>query len=1114
MIAKRSSRALALLLALPSAAFALGLGDIRLLSPLNAPLEAEIDLVDVTPEEMSTVQAQLASRDTFARYGLDWPPYLSGVQVKTVKAGDGREVIKLKSTDPISDPFVTLLVEVNWARGKLVREYTMLLDPPLFTPGQPQVASAPVSAPAVGGGTHEGTIARAAETPASAATPAMPAAPAAASEMPAAAPAAASEMPAAAAAAAPAALAAVAAAAPATEAAPPPAEAAAAAAETAPAAAETASAVAQAPPPAMAQAAPVAAPAPIPEATPAPEPDVAAASPPPRAASRQESEGTHTVRRGETLSQIAAGVAGQKANSTPTHSWMLAIYQANPHAFQSNMNVLHSGAVLRIPEEQAAAAISSSEASTEIRRQYAAWRGSAPVAPAQLAAAQPERLKLVTPSESASAGAAPGAPSGESAALQGRVHELEGQLAESKRLLEMKDAELARMQAQLAAKQLEKPAPAPAAAAPTAVAPPPAEQPPAVQAAPPPAPPAAAPEEKPPAAAEEKPAAAVPPPVVASAPPPPARAPKVAPPPESGGSFLGTLAGYWWVLLIAALAAGAVAAVRLLRSRRASQFDDSLGRLAVAGAGADIDLGFADRTPAAAPATSGGTGRGSAAAEAPIRSRPAPLPEAAFLVEETGTHERPRLTPAGGPAAPTRHVASDETISSETAINLDQGDPLAEADFHMAYGLYDQAADLIRIAISREPNRRDLKLKLLEVFFVWGNKDQFLQAARELAETRAEAAPGEWEKILIMGKQLAPEDPLFSGGGAVTGAAAGGVDLDLEGGQSRVDFDLLGEPVPGEAAQGVDLDVGTAVGDHAEATTGITDRNVALTENSFLSTTGTTGTTRQMTARMRHDSGTAEIEGPTVEQPALPGAHQPTIRQKVETAMRKGVSDATAELAIDDLGLDMGGVDTVDQPGPTTAAASSPEAPTLVAGMDDRSRKVMEDAHRRAATEENAIIASTGAWQFDQNELEAALTQTSLALDPASTGRLAALRAHGVDVDLSDATGTHAATATDVDLDVGAATGSHGNGGLDLDVGTATVPDAAFAATQRLASEELALPDLEPVTMSEVGTKLDLARAYMDMGDPDGARNILEEVLSEGSAAQKQEAQRLMESLP
>jgi pilus assembly protein FimV len=1093
MIAKRSSRALALLLALPSAAFALGLGDIRLLSPLNAPLEAEIDLVDVTPEEMSTVQAQLASRDTFARYGLDWPAYLSGVQVRTVKMPDGREVIKLKSTDAISDPFVTLLVEVNWARGKLVREYTMLLDPPVFTPGQSQVASAPVIAPSAGPTVREGAIARATETPPAATAPQAPpavlATPVVApAPLPEAAP-----TP--------------------TEAAPPAAETAATRAETAPTRAETPVPSEAAPTPA--EPAPVSATAtPVPEPAPAPASITASEIPSAPAARAAESAGTHTVRRGETLSQIAAGVASDKAGSTRTHSWMLAIYQANPHAFQSNMNVLHSGAVLRIPDAETAAAVSPTEAANEIRRQYAAWRG-APAASSESAAAEETgRLKLVTPSESASAGAAPGSSAGESGALRGRVRELEGELAESKRLLEMKNAELARVQAQLAAKQNPQPAPAPAptAAAPTPV-PAPAEQPPAAQAAPPPPPPAAtAPEEKAP-----EPAAAPPPPVVASAPPPTAAPKHPVPAPESGGSFLGTLASYWWVLLMAAVAAGAVAALRILRARRASQFDDSLGRLAVAGADGEVDLGLPERfAPAPAVATAaGGSARGFAAAETAGRSKPTPLPESAFLVEETGTHERPRLTPTGAPAAQTpRHVSSDETISSETAINLDQGDPLAEADFHMAYGLYDQAADLIRIAIGREPNRRDLKLKLLEVFFVWGNKDQFLHTARELADTRAEAAPGEWEKILIMGKQLAPEDPLFSGGGAVTGAAAGGVDLDLEGGQSRVDFDLLGEPVPGEAAQGVDLDIGTAVSDLHEATTGVTDRNAALADNSFVGA-GVTGTTRQMTARLRGDTGASEMEGPTVEQPALPGAHQPTIRQKVETAMRKGVSEATAELAIDDLGLDVGAIDTIDQPGPTSAAASTPDTPTLVAGLDDRSRKVMEDAHRHAATQENAAIAGTGAWQFDQNELEAALTQTSLSLASASdTSRLAALRGRGVDVDLSDATGTHAATATDIDLDVGTATGTHGNGGLDLDVGTATVPDAAFAATQRLASEELALPDLEPVTMSEVGTKLDLARAYMDMGDPDGARNILEEVLNEGSAAQKQEAQRLMESLP
>jgi pilus assembly protein FimV len=71
-----------------------------------------------------------------------------------------------------------------------------------------------------------------------------------------------------------------------------------------------------------------------------------------------------------------------------------------------------------------------------------------------------------------------------------------------------------------------------------------------------------------------------------------------------------------------------------------------------------------------------------------------------------------------------------------------------------------------------------------------------------------------------------------------------------------------------------------------------------------------------------------------------------------------------------------------------------------------------------------------------------------------------------------------------------------------------------FAATQRLQHDDLALPELEPATMSEVGTKLDLARAYMDMGDPEGARSILHEVLQEGSGNQKTEAQRLLDSIP
>jgi pilus assembly protein FimV len=84
---------------------------------------------------------------------------------------------------------------------------------------------------------------------------------------------------------------------------------------------------------------------------------------------------------------------------------------------------------------------------------------------------------------------------------------------------------------------------------------------------------------------------------------------------------------------------------------------------------------------------------------------------------------------------------------------------------------------------------------------------------------------------------------------------------------------------------------------------------------------------------------------------------------------------------------------------------------------------------------------------------------------------------------------------------------------MDLDVGSALNDHRDPTVTERM-PQDLDLPELEPVTLSEVGTKLDLARAYMDMGDPDGARSILQEVMSEGSASQKVEAQRLIETLP
>ena len=981
MVAKSVKWALASLVVFPPAALALGLGEVRLLSSLNAPLDAEIELIGATPEEMQTLKAQIASRETFARYGLDWPTQLGTVTLTPVRKPDGSEVIRLRTAETITEPFLTLLVEVNWARGRLVREYTMLLDPPVYAPAQQQ-AAAPVAAPSVGEGTRAGQIAR---TPPSRETPA-PAAPS-------------SDSPARA------------------------------------------------------------------------EPAASAAG------------SSRTVRPGDTLSGIASQIAG--GDSAQTRAWMLAIYQNNPAAFDGNMNILRAGAVLRIPDNSVVAAISPAEASAEIRRQYAAWRGGTGASAAS--AEEPGRLRLVTPTDQGGSGANAAA-SAQTEQLQGRVRELEAQLAESRRLLDLRNAEVAQLQARLAA---QGGAPAAPAAEATPAAPLETEIPSdAPQATPPSEEPAVAATEE--AATEEQQPAAAAEEQVAQAEPAPApeQRPAATPAPaEEEGSLFDTLASYWWAALALIAAVLALLGFRAFRARQRNEFDDSLSRL---------QAGSAD---AFARESSGDT--------QPLR---APERDEAFVVEETGTHERPRF--AGEAAVPpARHVPADETISSETAINLDQGDPLAEADFHMAYGLYDQAADLVRIAISREPHRRDLKLKLLEVFFVWGNKEQFLQTAHELAETRDEAQSGEWEKIVIMGKQLAPDDPLFAGSGG--GGSLGGVDLDLEGGQSRVDFDLAAEGGAAGSGDAIDLDIGSALGEKEpdRDSQTATDHNLALHEDAFLPDSST-GTTREMAQNFPSDNSPtvaafgADIEAPTVEQPALYGGN-PTVRQKLETALKhSGAPEPTAELAIDDLGLDLSALDTMEQ----TGLAATQESPTLVAGLDERSRRIMDEAERRGGYKDMdaTAISATGSWNLSSDDLDPTLPPTRVGLN--GSGSPAAAQ-DGSETSRLEVDG-------DLDFNFNEAEGAaakmtNGSGaGVDLDVGTATVPDAAFTSTQKLSADDLALPDLEPVTMSEVGTKLDLARAYMDMGDPEGARNILEEVMQEGSVAQKQEAQRLLESLP
>jgi len=852
----------------PTALYALGLGEIRLNSALNQPFDAEIELVSAAQEDLAALRASLASNDTFLRYGLDKPAYLSEFTFRVVRSG-GRDVLKITSPRPVSEPFVTLLVEANWPRGRLLREYTVLLDPPVFAPA-PTAAEVPVAAPR-------------ASVPARAPAPA--------------------------------------------------------------------------PAPARAEA--------VPAPTPAPS------EPTPRRAAAVEAGSTYTVRPRDTLWEIAsAAYPGTRAD---VNRAMVAVYQSNPQAFGGNMNLLRAGSELRMPSSGDVAAISASAAADEVARQHRLWQeGATATATTAAAATDGGRLRLVTPEQGSAAPSTATQPSpsaADGANLQSRVQQLEAELAEARRLLEVRNAELATLQG-AAVPAGEPAAPTagaePAAAESTAL---PAEQAP-VAGEPQPTPEAAAPPEP-----EPKPAAA------------PAAATE-----EPAPSLFDRLRAYWWALL--GLLVAALGAAVFLRRRQSS-----------ATAAVDLEEALSRRPD-------------------DLRARTAAAPrEPSIVVEERKQPEAVGVAAAASAAAvaaprapePSRKpVTVEDTLSGEGPASIEAGDPLAEADFHMAYGLYDQAADLVQVAAKREPQRRDLKLKLLEIFFVWGNKDRFLEVAREMAGSRASGQPGEWDKVLIMGRQLVPDDPLFAG---AVSSAPESLDMELNAADAPLDIELTATKV------------GT-----------LPDVDLTVTAP-------------------RVDDGEGGLDF-VLDEPVRGADEDTALAPTIETPRIKAASsdESTVEVPIEDLGLDVDDVRGLD------------ELDELEQNLSRTSRVLVED------TVERPNLAR------DRGADEDLLSSTSI-MGSDTIAQMIDEPEPGV-VDLSDATGVLPG------IDAG-----------KLEV-TGLMPKPDFAL------------DAESTTMSEVGTKLDLARAYIDMGDPEGARSILEEVLKEGSATQRKEAERLLAGLP
>ena len=689
-------------LSLPGAANALGLGEIHVNSALNEPLAADIEILGATAEELSSLTASVANKDTFLRFGAERPAFLASATFKVAQDVKGKPVLVIRSTDSFTEPVVNLLVDLRWHNGEVIRQYSLLLDPAGF-PAATQVAAAVRSpmAPSV--------------------SPAMAAPPSAVVTN---------------------------------------------------ALADPASPIAT---------------------------SDATASP----AANATRTTTHVKIGAKATLRGVAWRVGARSDSDLKKT-MLAIFRANPHAFEGNINRLHLGAVLRIPSAADISAISKEDAGREIDAQMTAWRPSSQkvrsaAAPVQampaLPQAMPTRVQaMAAPVQAMAApvqGIAPTVPAvtpiasdaAEAAALNVRVQSLEQGLHDIQGQLVREHDKLLGVQAQV--RYAEQTVNDPVAAAP-------------------------APRQW----------------LLTSL---------------IGG--LALLAGALGVMLlklrrratpktnadstmnrsapiaaetsVAAKVAAKVAEEPALRETSSivprSAFEDSIELSAARNSMQD--------KPEAKVAEPSSTARNSDVAARPkhvftvnedeLRAAYEDTldlsGETAILASEiaTGSSDTANLPAAtvslnahalqtAAVATADESAAVDESVneSADESVTVVIGNEKLDVDAtKLDYNLVDldltaqhvnmpsvlneravvkerrtNLVDVLKKAVEREPDRRDLRMKLLETYYAAAaaNRQAFLDVVQKLARDRDRLGEGEWDKIALMGKQIASDTALFS----------------------------------------------------------------------------------------------------------------------------------------------------------------------------------------------------------------------------------------------------------------------------------------------------------------------------------------------------------------
>ena len=1023
---------------MPIYGLAAGLGKLSVDSGLGEPLKAQIDLLSVTPDELSSLSAAIASEEAYAVQGIPRLGVHSSIKVELAKNPDGSPVLKLRSLQPIDDPYLDMLIQVDWASGRLLREYTILLDPPGY---KQSLSEEPVKS-MINKPSTTSTGSSASQTDANVSSSSQPAG------------------------------------------------------------------------------------------------NVAKATKKPVAkspkASEQPTEAYElTTQRGDTLNSIAKAV---QPEGISLDQMLVGLFDANKNAFvDGNMNRLKVGQIVKIPSKETLSAVSPQQAAKEVKLHSANWNtyrntlaGNVAAAPVAEEAERKQSAsgKIVSAEDQAapiksgpqdvvklSAGGKATAQGGKAEADAKVLAMQEEATAREKTLKEAKDraaaleAQVADMQKLLALKSqamadIQKNAD-------TANKPAEIQQPPVSDQTPPPV--AAALTAEPNAQAVAEPVVTSAPEVAKKEVPAVVIAPVQAMPDEEP-SFLTSLLESVNIFMLGGagilvlLGAGWV----YLRNKRRRDLD-SFERGILTSGGLRANTVFGNTT-------------GNATSSA----------DTSFLTDFAQSAD-------GG------------------MIDTNDVDPIAEAEVYMAYGRDAQAEEILKDAISKEPKRYELHLKLLEMYAARKDASAFETIAGELYTTLGADDPT-WAKVAELGITVEPDNPLYDtsriaasvpAAVVVAGSSAAAVadldlgnDLDFSFDKAKPASDDTGSEYNNEANSTLDMQTSLSSqnaldqnnleaesfdlgGLNTEFSTNATDNSVASA-----SSTDEAAVDNKLAADNSMDfdfpdlgsfASSTEASATSNELPSLEVSNQQDSAPMLE--MPSSSSDeieftaaapAEESSALNGLDFNFTAVPDVNAPEVTTAssdfnfegfadAASPAEEEKINSGTLDVTDFNFEDFGEPVA-ETNDGMQQAGGLEGISLNFEAEDNSSAVAND-------SKVEEISFDFPLVDEIESSA-----LDVETTGASQNEANNfdfsAISLDLSDSQPQDSTVAE----ASADMAVPAYvaEAAVENEnpdVDIKLDLVKVYIDMEDIEGARDLLDEVQKEGGPQQRLTAEKLLASL-